>query len=72
MEPILEALVEQIAYEATFSAGYERYLTLAAATFVRNVLLTEGLTREMLEENLKKKEAYDFTDRQYGGFIGVI
>src|SRR5262249_3532708 len=48
IEPILEALVEQIAYGTSFSAGYERHLTEAAATLVRNVLLREGLTRKML------------------------
>lgn len=72
MERILEALVEQIAYATNSSVGYERRLTEAAATLVRNALLREGLTRDLLEENLRMTADYDFTERQYGVFIGII
>jgi hypothetical protein len=73
VESILYSLVEQISYATTFSAGQERHLTLAAATLIRNVLLGEPLALvSKLGQELCKITDYDFTDRQYGVFFGVI
>ena len=73
LEPILEALVEQITYGSNFSVGYERLLTEAAATLVRIVLLREELKKDMIKEKLGNvTKDYGFTERQYGVFVGVV